>query len=211
MSVTPVPAKPFLSAESPRRSVTAIERPQPPQSSRASLEFHKGAVSIRRHPVRRGGFLLETEQWFPRPRSEVFDFFADAANLEAITPRFLHFQIVTPLPIQMRPGALIDYRLSLHGVPIRWRTEIAAWEPPVRFIDQQLRGPYRYWIHEHSFTDRDGGTLVKDSVSYAVPGGRLIHWMVVKRDLQTIFGWRRLTLENFFSPQPVEKNPVASQ
>jgi ligand-binding SRPBCC domain-containing protein len=160
---------------------------------------HEDLVTIRRHPERAGGYLLETEQWFPRPRGEVFDFFADAGNLEMITPPFLHFQIVTPRPIELRAGALIDYRLSLHHVPIRWRTEISAWEPSTRFIDQQLRGPYRYWIHEHTFADKDGGTLVRDAVSYAVPGGRLINWLIVERDLKRIFGYRRQVLEQQLS------------
>lgn len=210
MSVTPVASRSSHRQDSPRGESSGNELSRPPRAGEPDLDRHKAAVSIRRHPVRTGGFLLETEQWFPRPRREVFDFFADAANLEAITPPFLHFQIVTPPPIEMRPGTLIDYRLSLHGVPIRWRTEISDWEPSVRFVDQQLRGPYRYWIHEHTFTERDGGTLVKDSVAYAVPGGALVHWLIVRRDLRTIFAWRRLTLERFFPSQPESRTMVAS-
>ena len=87
-------------------------------------------------------FTLHTELWLPRPRDEIFPFFAEARNLEAITPPWLKFEVLTPAPIQMRPGALIDYRIRVHGFPIRWRTEIAEWDPPHRFVDVQLRGPY---------------------------------------------------------------------
>lgn len=182
------------SSQGDSQSVERIDR-----LSVGSTKAHENLILIGRDPLRPGGYLLETEQWFPSPRTEVFDFFADAGNLERITPPFLHFQIVTPLPIAMRAGALIDYRLSLHGLPISWRTEISKWEPSARFIDQQLRGPYRYWIHEHTFTEQDGGTLVRDTVAYKVPGGRLIHWLVVQRDLRRIFGYRRWVLEQHFS------------
>jgi ligand-binding SRPBCC domain-containing protein len=159
---------------------------------------HAAQIHIGRHPERKGAYLLETTQWFPRPRPVVFDFFADASNLETITPPFLHFQIVTPRPIAMAAGALIDYRLSLHGVPIKWRTEIASWEPSHRFVDQQLKGPYHFWIHEHTFTDQHGGTLVKDAVTYSVPGGAVVHALIVKRDLTTIFAYRRKIMEQTF-------------
>lgn len=140
------------------------------------------------------------EQWLPRPRAEVFPFFADAANLQAITPPWLDFRILTPGPIAMRPGALIDYRLKLRGFPIRWRTQITVWEPPFRFVDRQLKGPYRQWVHEHSFEEKDGGTLCRDRVDYAVPGGALVNRIFVQRDVETIFAYRRGQLERLFPP-----------
>jgi len=100
---------------------------------------------------------LTTWQWLPRPREEVFRFFSDARNLQHITPAFLHFHVLTPNPIEMRRGALIDYRLKLRGVPLRWRSEITSWEPPQRFSDIQVRGPYAEWVHTHAFEERTVG------------------------------------------------------
>lgn len=172
----------------------ALNSTIPDSSSSSADSIETEAVRITRHPVRRGAYLLETEQWFPKPRPEVFDFFADAGNLETITPPFLRFKIVTPRPIDMRAGQLIDYSLRLHAIPIRWRTEIESWEPPLRFVDRQLRGPYRLWHHEHTFTAIDGGTLVKDAVTYIVPGGSLVHALFVKADVRRIFEYRRKVL-----------------
>jgi ligand-binding SRPBCC domain-containing protein len=141
---------------------------------------------------------FEMEQWLPRPRVEVFPFFADAANLQAITPPWLDFKVVTPGPLSMRSGALIDYRLKLRGIPIGWRTEISVWEPPFRFVDRQLKGPYRQWIHEHTFEEKDGGTLCRDVVDYAVPGGALVNRFFVRRDVEKIFAYRRERLARLF-------------
>ena len=149
-------------------------------------------------PNRNGGFTLTTEQWLPKQRDALFPFFAEAANLEKITPPFLGFRILTPGPIEMREGALIDYRISLHGIPLRWRTEITAWDPPFRFVDTQIRGPYRQWIHEHTFEDRDGGTLCRDRVDYRVPGGALVNRVFVERDVRRIFTYRRTILFRLF-------------
>jgi len=144
-------------------------------------------------------FEFRTELWLPRPRKEIFAFFGDAYNLQAITPPWLNFEVLTPAPIPMAAGTLIDYRLRVRGVPLRWRTRINAWEPPFRFQDEQLRGPYRLWIHEHRFEDRDGGTLCRDEVHYAVPGGSLMNWLWVRRDVQTIFDYRSEQLRKQFS------------
>ncbi len=160
-------------------------------------------VEIIPHPHQRGMYRLTTELVVPRSRAEVFEFFGDALNLEAITPPWLHFHVLTPRPIAMRAGALIDYCLRLHGVPLRWRTKITAWEPSTFFIDEQLSGPYRLWRHEHTFTDVADGTLVRDQVDYAVPGGALAHWLLVKRDVRTIFKYRRDALQQHFSESPV--------
>ena len=137
--------------------------------------------------------LLEREQWLPRAPEDVFAFFADALNLEAITPPWLGFRVVTPGPIEMRAGALIDYRLRLHGVPVGWHSRIDTWEPPHRFVDRQLRGPYRHWVHTHSFRPDGGGTIMHDAVAYALPLGplgELLHAAFVRRDLERIFDFR---------------------
>ncbi len=144
-------------------------------------------------------FTLETQLWLPRPVSEVFPFFADAGNLQKLTPHWLDFQILTPRPIEMRAGTLIDYGLRIHGVPLRWQSEITAWDPPNRFIDEQRRGPYRLWIHEHRFREKDGGTVVEDSVRYASLGGALINRLIVRPDLERIFDYRHRRLLNIFS------------
>jgi len=143
-------------------------------------------------------FVLHDELWLPRPVAEVFPFFADAANLEKITPPWLSFHVLTPAPIAMRPGALIDYQLRVHGIPLRWRTEIVAWDPPHRFVDVQLKGPYRLWHHTHTFTEKGGGTLCTDEVRYRPIGGWLVNALFVKRDVRTIFDYRRKRLMEIF-------------
>jgi ligand-binding SRPBCC domain-containing protein len=115
-----------------------------------ACETASGTTGDLRLGRRDGLFTLETRLFLPRPLEIVFPFFADAGNLEILTPPWLRFEIVTPRPIAMRAGALIEYRLRLHGVPLRWQSEITAWEPPHRFVDEQRRGPYRAWIHEHT-------------------------------------------------------------
>ena len=144
-------------------------------------------------------FTLETDLWLPRPRDEVFSFFAEPRNLESLTPAWLNFQVLTPVPIAMRPGTLIDYRITVHGLPIRWRTEIAEWDPPRRFVDVQLRGPYTLWHHTHTFEERNGGTLCLDEVRYRPRGGALVHWLLVRRDVERIFQYRRKRLLELFS------------
>jgi ligand-binding SRPBCC domain-containing protein len=139
-------------------------------------------------------YRLESETWVPRPLDEVFAFHADAANLQAITPAFLDFHILTPPPIEMKVGARIEYRIRLRGLPLRWLTEITAWEPPHRFVDEQRRGPYRLWIHQHSFEARDGGTVIRDGVRYAVPFGSLVHRWAVAPDVLRIFAFRHEAL-----------------
>ena len=146
-----------------------------------------------------GGLVtLETRQWFPRPINHVFPFFADAGNLERITPPWLRFQIVPPKPMAIRTGSRIDYRIRLHGLPLLWQSEITVWDPPRRFVDEQRRGPYRVWRHEHAFLERDGGTEVRDVVRYAVPGGWPVDRLFVRKDLKRIFAYRAAALREIF-------------
>ena len=141
------------------------------------------------------------ELWLPRPLGEVFSFFADAGNLELLTPPQLNFNILTPRPLEMRVGLLIDYRLGVRGIPLRWQSEITAWEPPHRFVDEERRGPYRLWRHEHLFEERDGGTVAIDRVRYAVPGGALINWLLVRHVVARRFAYRTEKLRALY-PQP---------
>lgn len=137
---------------------------------------------------------LEREQIVSRPLPEVFAFFARAANLERITPPWLNFRLLTPEPIEMAPGTLIDYRLRLHGLPLRWTSRIELWEAERRFLDEQVRGPYRLWRHLHEFVPIGHSTSVRDQVEYALPLGRLgdaVALAAVRRDLVRIFDYRR--------------------
>ncbi len=140
-------------------------------------------------------YVLERAQRLELPPERAFELYADAFNLEAITPPWLGFRVVTPRPIEMRPGALIDYRLRLHGIPIRWRTRIEAWEPPARFVDVQLSGPYTLWEHAHTFEPEGASAVViRDRIRYALPlgpVGRLAHSLLVRRDLERIFDYRQ--------------------
>lgn len=139
-------------------------------------------------------YRLEREQIIPRPREEVFRYFSTAENLESLTPPFLHFRILTELPIPMREGTRIEYALRLYGIPIRWRTLIEAWEPERRFVDVQVRGPYKLWRHTHSFEAVPAGTLMRDTVDYALrfgPLGAFIHAVLVRRSLDRIFTYRQ--------------------
>ncbi len=137
--------------------------------------------------------LTRTQQ-LPGTPEDVFPFFADAHNLEAITPPLLRFRVITPQPIAMHPGTLIQYRLRIHGFPVNWLTSITEWEPPYRFVDTQLRGPYALWHHTHEFNaGADGTTLMTDTVRYAIgfgPFGALAHRLFVGRDVQSIFDHR---------------------
>ncbi len=148
------------------------------------------SITIGPHPSSRG-YRLAASQFLPQSRERLFEFFADAFQLETLTPGWLHFSVLTPAPIQIARGALIDYRLRLHGIPIRWQSVISVWEPPFRFVDEQTRGPYRRWHHEHQFEEVAGGTLCRDIVDYEVYGGPLINTFFVRRDLLKIFRYRQ--------------------
>jgi ligand-binding SRPBCC domain-containing protein len=137
---------------------------------------------------------LRREQVLHGTPDEVFGYFADAFNLEALTPPLLRFRVITPAPIEMAVGTLIQYRLRLHGVPVGWDTLIQRWEPPHLFVDSQLRGPYRLWHHTHELEPHgERETLMRDTVRYAVgfgPLGELAHRLLVRRDVEAIFDYR---------------------
>jgi ligand-binding SRPBCC domain-containing protein len=146
-------------------------------------------------------YTLTFTQHVPRPLPEVFAFFSRAENLEAITPAFLHFKIlaVTPEPIQ--EGTLISYSLRLHGIPLRWTSKMLEWEPPHKFVDQQLRGPYKLWHHEHRFEARDGGTLITDTVTLALPFGvlgQIAYKLRVHAEVNEIFAFRESKIRALF-------------
>jgi ligand-binding SRPBCC domain-containing protein len=143
---------------------------------------------------------LEKTQFVRRPLAKVFDFFSNAQNLELLTPPWLKFRILTP-PGEMRPGTLIKYRISWHGLPMRWTTEIETWQPPHRFSDVQLSGPYKLWHHTHLFEADGDGTCISDIVQYALPFGplgRIAHALWVKRDVERIFEYRRQRIAERF-------------
>ena len=143
-------------------------------------------------------FTFHTELWLPRRREEIFSFFAEARNLQAITPPWLKIEVLTPAPVIMGKGTLIDYRISVHGIPVHWRTEISEWQAPHQFVDSQLRGPYVLWHHTHTFAERGRGTLCLDDVRYYPRGGALINWLFVRRDVERIFEFRGKKLAEIF-------------
>jgi len=150
-----------------------------------------------------GAHRLERSQDVSGTADQVFAFFSDARNLEAITPAFLRFRILTPLPVEMRAGTRIDYALSLFGIPVRWTTRITVWEPGVRFVDEQESGPYALWRHAHLFEARGEKTRMRDVVHYREPLGplgRLAHLLFVRRTLERIFDFRSKAICRLLGP-----------
>ena len=143
-------------------------------------------------------FLFESQRTLERPITEVFEFFSNAHNLAMITPPSMHLEILTPAPIEMSAGTLIDYRFKLYGIPVRWQTEITEWNPPYEFADEQRRGPYRLWRHTHTFNETENGVIVGDSVEYAVWGNGLTNKLFVRPDIEKIFAYRSEQLNEIF-------------
>lgn len=156
------------------------------------------AASLVREKQLLAAECLDRSIWVPQQLSQVFPFFAEAKNLEQLTPDWLRFEILSDLPIEMQRGTLIDYRIRLYGIPMRWRTLISSWEPPFRFVDEQILGPYSQWWHEHTFEERDGGTLLRDHVRYRAPLGVLSHPLMVRRQLRRIFDYRTEVIQRLF-------------
>ncbi len=149
-------------------------------------------------------YEIHKQQFIPRPRSEVFEFFSKPEHLTLLTPPGLGFHILTPVPIGMDKGALIDYTIRVAGVPVRWTTLITLFDPPARFVDVQLKGPYAYWHHVHEFSAVDGGTEMSDTVRYGIPAGVLggiVQKLFVKRQLEQIFNYREEQLKKILPPR----------
>ena len=146
-------------------------------------------------------YQLKREQWVPAPVEEVFSFFSDARNLEALTPPWLNFQILAPAPVEITTGTTIRYKMSWHGIPIRWKTEITRWDPPHAFEDVHLSGPYKLGHHTHRFETERGGTLMTDIVRYALPLGvlgRIMHAIAVRANVESIFEYRYDRVQDLF-------------
>ena len=143
-------------------------------------------------------FRVASSVTLGHPREQVFEFFSKAENLGLLTPPWLRFTIVSPLPIEMKVGALIEYQIRLHGIPLKWTSEITEWEPPHMFEDTQVRGPYRKWVHRHTFEETDEGTVVTDEVRYAVLGGAIINKLFVGGQVRKIFDYRKAKLKELF-------------
>ena len=146
-------------------------------------------------------FEINMKQYINKPLDIVFEFFSKPENLEMITPESLSFNILTPTPIKMGKGSLVDYTIRLFGIPIHWRTLISDYEPPFRFVDQQIKGPYTFWHHTHTFQQVDGGVEILDKVKYSLPMGwlgTLVHSIWVRKDLEKIFEHRKTVIQNYF-------------
>ena len=145
---------------------------------------------------------INTEQWVPQTIKQTFSFFKEAKNLERLTPKFLNFKILNQSTQEIEDGTILTYRLSIHGIPFKWKSKITDWNPASKFSDIQLKGPYNYWYHTHSFEERNGGTIIKDRVLYKVPFGFIGDLVVgnfIKKDLETIFSYRTKTIDTLMN------------
>jgi uncharacterized protein (TIGR01777 family) len=199
LSVLSIP-RPILSAALGELTAALIgsQRIVPERLNSIGFKFHysklgEALLSILGDSYAQGYDEFLAQCWVPRPIEEVYAFFATAHNLEVITPQFLNFKILSQSTPEIQAGTLIDYRLTLHGLPLKWRTEITEWNPCSSFVDSQIRGPYRYWRHMHNFTPMKGGTLIEDHVLYRLPMaifGKLLAGPFVKKDVAHIFAYR---------------------
>jgi len=141
---------------------------------------------------------LHTSQWLPDSIEKIFEFFSNPENLERLTPSKLQFQMLTPTPVEMKEGLELEYKLKVHNIPLRWTSLITNWDPPNQFVDEQLKGPYKSWVHTHKFTPCGSGTQVEDHVQFRVPGGRLLEKLIVQKDLASVFNYRQQLLTEIF-------------
>ncbi len=143
-------------------------------------------------------FTFQTEITVPENKTNVFNFFANAQNLQIITPPWLNFKILTPTPIELKPGSIIDYSLRWRGIPVKWKTEITKWVPNNTFTDKQIKGPYKLWEHEHLFQETDEGTNCIDIIRYAPPF-QPFSISIVQKDVHKIFEYRKAVIQKMFS------------
>ncbi len=203
-AVMPVPAVALRLAFGEMAAVLlGSQRVLPRAAERVGFGFHYPAINAAFADLfADSAHTLEREHWVRAKPEEVFAFFSDPYNLEKITPDFLRFRVTGSTTRELREGTCIDYRLSLHGIPMRWRSRIAAWEPNRRFVDVQVRGPYKLWEHTHEFEPHEDGTLMRDLVRYELPlgaAGELVAGSRVTRDLQAIFEFRRKKIDELFA------------
>ncbi len=154
-------------------------------------------------------YELNITQRIDAPLEKVFDFFSKPENLAEITPSKLGFNILTPSPIVMEKGTLIDYTIKLFGIPVRWRTLITAYNPPEKFVDEQLKGPYSFWHHTHTFKPNKDGVLISDVIKYSIPLGvlgRALHYLWIRNDLNRVFKYRKEVIDKIFTNNEVKKS-----
>ena len=147
-------------------------------------------------------YKLKRNQFIPQPINQVFPFFSKPENLEIITPRDLHFSILTSKPIDMKTGQVIDYLIRLKGIKMYWSSVISSYDPPYSFVDEQIRGPFSNWIHSHNFKEINGGTIITDHIEYSIPFkliGRIANYIFVERKLVDIFDYREKTIMDIFN------------
>ena len=146
-------------------------------------------------------FEINKTQFIEKPIEKVFDFFSKPENLEKITPKYLAFNIISSLPIKMKKGKIIDYTIRLLKFRVHWRTLITSYEPPYLFIDEQIKGPYKFWHHTHTFESKNGGVEITDKVRYAIPFGWLgwiLNFFWIRPDLEKIFNYRKDIIQKYF-------------
>ena len=151
-------------------------------------------------------YELKRRTFIPAPIQDVFSFFSNAEDLNLITPPWLYFKILTPLPVIMKENTQIDYSIKLLGLRMTWKTEITVWQPPNKFIDRQIKGPYRVWEHTHIFKEKGRGTQMEDIVQYAVPGfvlSPIFHLLFVRPRLVKIFAYREQKMLELFTSRDI--------